>query len=39
MAKISNAPRAQLRTAKFKKAVFIVDDLVLKVHINAMTPD
>jgi hypothetical protein len=30
ISKIKNAPRAQLRTAKFKKAVFIVDELVFK---------
>lgn len=28
--RINKAPRAQLRTAKFKKAVFIVNDLVFK---------
>lgn len=30
ISKIAGAPRAQLRTAKFKKAVFIVDDMVFK---------
>lgn len=30
MARINDAPQAQLKTAKFKKAVFIVEDLVFK---------
>ncbi|MBC2732875.1 MAG: hypothetical protein HF981_00775, partial [Desulfobacteraceae bacterium] len=30
MSKVNGAPRAQLRTARFKKAVFVVDDLVYK---------
>lgn len=30
VSKIKDAPRAQLRTATFKKAVFVVDDLVFK---------